>query len=519
MDVNGNNLFPYNTGMTVNGKRPRDEEAEQGDFKKLRVTEELAIGVSPTDYLLPIERGAAGDVLVQQANGTVDWDAVPSTPGNALLENVLVNVLNGPGFPVFSGFINSDSSLNRFQIPFSIPDNRYYLLNDTPAIPFVWNTRPFAGNCFVYFTYTLPAVDTLESSFILRSWGKVGGIISGDGTTTQDSSVCVWIQQDGLGPLPFTDDTFALLKNKSIEVIDRLAPSGYRATDYGNGLGVGERLYETHIDPKSWAGKTVNIGYWFKSTLGAAREVETNGCMFSDIELILRTRGQGVASLPPSLISHTVLQDIGTNTHAQIDSHIADNGIHWDEKTKNLETGEQLRWNNDPNRGLTHDGTFLTTASPVKVQSQLVMADGSELSIGSTSAINVPKCINILLKSGGIVGSVGMLAKVDGSGYVVPMTGADPITKPVVGIFMDAPTVLGNDTRICVGGLFRCIVEDGATIIPGNTLVKSSVDLGRCKADVLGPVPGAFGVALSGGTGDAGGSVLVTGLFIRNDVA
>ena len=487
------------------------------------VTKRLKIGVDPNAYTFPEQKGVAGEVLVQQSDGTVEWDALASATGNSLSLVVLENPLTPLNLFTFSGKSNLSGNIFRRQV--DPPTGEWALLTTEQVLPVpAWDPQPVFGSCYAWFPFSVPPIvdfDNNELSLIL--FGKVGGQPTPPDVDAlaQDSGVVVLIWEAGVAFDPAFDNSMAILSAKGIRVITKLEPTGWHSTGSSNEDVWTERttLPPISIDLRKWQGKNVNIGFGFESRENNLLTIQKQGCYLTKIEVVLTSRGDGVPNLPPSLISHTVLQDIGTNTHAQIDSHMADNGIHWDEKTKNLETGEQLRWNNDPNRGLTHDGTFLTTASPVKVQSQLVMADGSELSIGSTSAINVPKCINILLKSGGIVGSVGMLAKVDGSGYVVPMTGADPITKPVVGIFMDAPTVLGNDTRICVGGLFRCIVEDGATIIPGNTLVKSSVDLGRCKADVLGPVPGAFGVALTGGTGDAGGTVTVRGLFIRNDVA
>ena len=55
-------------------------------------------------------------------------------------------------------------------------------------------------------------------------------------------------------------------------------------------------------------------------------------------------RSNGADEVKWSLYDHADLQNVGTNTHAQIDSHISSSALHWNGLTKTMNAGEQLKW-------------------------------------------------------------------------------------------------------------------------------------------------------------------------------
>lgn len=350
--------------------RKRKLDVDDLSAKRLRV------GVSPTSYSFPEEKGDAGQILVQQSDGTLDFET-PSSAGNAVLENVLVNPMEPWSF---NTPIQSNTSQNRFQYALDPMLGHNVLFNDTPALPGSWNANALAGSCFIFFTVEVPAINISDSSIVLRLWAQIGGINSGDWSAAQDSCVCVWVQQDG-DPLPAPDDGYPQLAAKFIYINQRLEPTGNKTNLFNAEPSIQSNLYEVPISGEFWGGKVVRVGLWFKSSAAAATLSTPQGAKVYQMELITRSRGNGVASLPPALISHTLLQNIGTNTHPQLDSHVASTALHWNNLSKTLNSNQSMLFG-DANASVV---------SPVSGTLQLAASN----SILLNGVVNVPSNLSI----------------------------------------------------------------------------------------------------------------------------
>jgi len=134
-----------------------------------------------------------------------------------------------------------------------------------------------------------------------------------------------------------------------------------------------------------------------------------------------------------------------------------------------------------------------------------------EFRLGYTSAVTEEKCVSLLLPANSAFGA-GLVLKIvnfSGSGQVQPIAWDDPDFTPHVGVSLNAPGAAGDDCVVCTGPIFDCVVANGVLINAGDPVEKSdaSGQDGRIMP-VLGFV-GHFGVALTTGTGDVGGSVTV----------
>ena len=90
-------------------------------------------------------------------------------------------------------------------------------------------------------------------------------------------------------------------------------------------------------------------------------------------------------------------------------------------------------------------------------------------------------------------------------------------SAPVIGVTMSATTGAGQTISVCVGGQFRACVASGATVAIGNTVEVTDI-VGQNGKIWAGSGQGVVGVALTSGTGNAGGTVFVRGIFVKNEV-
>jgi len=174
---------------------------------------------------------------------------------------------------------------------------------------------------------------------------------------------------------------------------------------------------------------------------------------------------------------------------------------------------------------ITHDTKETTTHGLLKANAGIevdngdaVVKDGNCLRLGDTSDVSTMKCVNITLIAGEALNK-GYAVKIindGGIGKVQTIKATDPDTTGVIGITA-SDALLNEDVDICVGGIFSAVVQNGTTITPGDLLEKSDT-VGQ-DGRVYNPSPsvGTFAVALTQGVGDAGGTVQVRGLFIKNE--
>lgn len=144
--------------------------------------------------------------------------------------------------------------------------------------------------------------------------------------------------------------------------------------------------------------------------------------------------------------------------------------------------------------------------------------DGKYLQLGSSSVVT-PKGISMLFLANTSFDAGSLLKIVDsgGSARVTPVASADPADTPIFGVAITSAGAAGDDVEVCIGGMFECIVENGQTINIGDPIGKSNVDSGRVST--FASSVGTFGVSLSAGTGDVGGTVKIRALFSKNERA
>jgi hypothetical protein len=125
----------------------------------------------------------------------------------------------------------------------------------------------------------------------------------------------------------------------------------------------------------------------------------------------------------------------------------------------------------------------------------------------------------MLFQANGIIGS-GRVVKIVNAGgqarvdVILPL---DPDSTGVVGVTMGIAQGAGATIPVCIGGIFNACVANGATVNVGDTLEKTDL-VGQGGKVWSGAGQGTIGVALTGGLGDAGGSVFVRGIFVKNEV-
>lgn len=149
----------------------------------------------------------------------------------------------------------------------------------------------------------------------------------------------------------------------------------------------------------------------------------------------------------------------------------------------------------------------------------VVVDDTAMLQLGSTSSSNGCRCVTIKIPSFEAIpaGHVLKLVNDGGVGKVAPVLTSDDDSVGVIGISANATGAADEDQIVTIGGVFEAVVEAGVAVVPGNPLEKSDT-LNSGRVIPVLPSVGHFGIALTGGTGDVGGTVTVKGLFTKNEV-
>ena len=139
------------------------------------------------------------------------------------------------------------------------------------------------------------------------------------------------------------------------------------------------------------------------------------------------------------------------------------------------------------------------------------------LQLGNTSNTALEKKITMLLQTSTAVPANHVLKIVDSGGNprATVVASGDSDNIPVIGVSVTATTAAEQNIVVCMGGIFEAVVQSGITISIGDAVEKSGTTSGRVTT---GADEGIFGVALSAGTGDAGGTVTIRGLFARNEL-
>lgn len=157
----------------------------------------------------------------------------------------------------------------------------------------------------------------------------------------------------------------------------------------------------------------------------------------------------------------------------------------------------------------------------IECDGDILLADGGEFRIGSTSVPSQDKCISMLFLAGSSFGKGRVLKIIDdaGTAKVVPITAGDPDATGVIGINMEAAT-LNQNVPVCIGAIFEVSIQNNITINIGDKLEKS--DTAGQDGRVFGAPattgsPGQFGVALTSGTGNVAGTEYVRGIFMKNE--
>ena len=146
--------------------------------------------------------------------------------------------------------------------------------------------------------------------------------------------------------------------------------------------------------------------------------------------------------------------------------------------------------------------------------------DNVPLQIGSTSSTATQKPITMKFVANAIIpaGRVVKIVDVGGSGRVESVGNADPDSTGVVGITYTSSAAAGDDIEVTIGGVWEACLLNGNTVVPGDPIEKSDTggaNVGRVQTSA--PSVGSFGIALTGGTGDAGGTVFIRGVFRKNE--
>jgi len=162
------------------------------------------------------------------------------------------------------------------------------------------------------------------------------------------------------------------------------------------------------------------------------------------------------------------------------------------------------------------DAGLLTLNGGLLVNSgDAVISDGNCLKLGSTSSTSNMKCVKITLTAGETIAQ-GLVCKIASSGKVETVKAGDADSTGVIGISATS-SVLDADIDICIGGIFEAVIQNGETINAGDLVEKSDVGGQDGRVFAAAASTGTFGVCLVGGTGDAGGTVRIKGLFKKNE--
>ena len=111
--------------------------------------------------------------------------------------------------------------------------------------------------------------------------------------------------------------------------------------------------------------------------------------------------------------------------------------------------------------------------------------------------------------------SVLTIANVGGQARASMVKAVAADDTAVIGIAASGTTAAGQSIDVQIGGIWQAILQDGVTSNIGDPIEKSDVTDGRVIAAAVSV--GTFGIALTAGTGNAAGTVLVTGMFRNNE--
>lgn len=149
----------------------------------------------------------------------------------------------------------------------------------------------------------------------------------------------------------------------------------------------------------------------------------------------------------------------------------------------------------------------------------VVLEDGRTMQLGSTSDVTATKCTSILLEANATINPFHLVTIVNGPANVgrLEHVPSSPLEDDaiVVGASMTGG-IAGDDIVVCIGGIATLSVQTNVVITAGQALEKSDNEAGRIISS--NQSPGTFGIALTGGTGVADGSVTVRALFVRNEL-
>ena len=172
---------------------------------------------------------------------------------------------------------------------------------------------------------------------------------------------------------------------------------------------------------------------------------------------------------------------------------------------------------------MTADNSMIVSAPSIRMGGDLIMTDNTSVQLGDTSNLASNKCTSILLQAAGPIPAnrVVKIVDVGGQARITTVKAADPDSTAVVGVTMNPALALGDDVKVCIGGLFSAVVQSGFTTTVGGHIEKSDalLDDGRVVTNPAGTgSPGTFGVALEAVTGDVAGTVKVRGMYLRNEI-
>ena len=159
---------------------------------------------------------------------------------------------------------------------------------------------------------------------------------------------------------------------------------------------------------------------------------------------------------------------------------------------------------------------------PINVGGDVILADNRVVQLGTTAVLPSGGCICSLYQTVGPILRGHVVKIVDdgaGNARIANITAADPDVMGVIGVTVDTAAAANDTVRVCIAGKFEAVVQDGVFIDIGYFLEKSDTagQDGRVTFNLPGVASvGEFAVALSSGTGDTAGTVLITGAYVHN---
>lgn len=183
-----------------------------------------------------------------------------------------------------------------------------------------------------------------------------------------------------------------------------------------------------------------------------------------------------------------------------------------------------LSFETDPSTGVYRNpvtNSFIIATNGVSrlgvLNDVIVIQDDSNMQLGSTNDISTTKAVTVLLQSNSAIpeGSVLKIVDSGGNARVSQVLAGDPDNVGVIGVSASSTNGANQDIEVAIGGIFNAIVQTGATVSIGDLVEKSDLNTGRIWS--AGPSVGAFGIALTSGTGDVGGTVSVRCMFLKNE--